>query len=217
MRGLGVLILMMLAFATGVITERVWLAEKPFLQTVLEAKIPIKSSDLRAQNTPQAEAEPRAVNLPKVTNLSTDIQQNTITRLQNENEQLRQQLSNSIEQSGPAPVPNSDLNTLLTQQYKQESRDPLWADELELQLNDFLYQNDLSHVVSLQAYGCKSTVCQMKLAPHGNVQDFDEAQWRVVSEKLFAQSWFKLFTMSTSTSTKEHMVIHLSMQQVYDQ
>ncbi|BBN82656.1 hypothetical protein PA25_26410 [Pseudoalteromonas sp. A25] len=222
MRGLAVLILMLLAFALGVMVERLWLSDKPVHYSYAEAIVPdAKSKQAVPQNAlPQAQSDspPQQAEQSFITEQLAQARSD-ISRLEQENAQLQQRLNESKQatETPPIRVPNGDLNSMLAQQYQQESRDAIWADELELQINDFLYQNDLSHIVKLQEYGCKSTVCQMKLAPQGSAKDFDDTQWRIVSEKLFSQPWFKRFTMSTSTSTQDKMVIHLSKQQVYDQ
>ncbi|NOU51552.1 hypothetical protein HG263_13535 [Pseudoalteromonas sp. JBTF-M23] len=223
MRGLVVIIVMLLAFALGIIVERLWLSEQ-----LVAAYNFSRSADLKIvkENTIEqsAQSQVQLNAIPQQHQQSSVVEQLTqarleISRLEAENEQLQQRLYEHKQstQLPPVNVPNGDLKSMLAQQYQQESRDAVWADEVELQINDFLYQNDLSHLVKLQEYGCKSTVCQMELVPQGDAKDFDEALWRKVSEKLFSQTWFKRFTMSTSTSTQDKMVVHLSKQQVYDQ
>ncbi|MBD1581801.1 hypothetical protein [Pseudoalteromonas sp. S16_S37] len=222
MRGLVVIILMLLAFALGIIVERLWLSAQP---VTYNASRPSDLNPEKEQVVQHSEQPLVQLNAPlKVHEQSTitnqlTLAQQQISRLEAENEQLQQRLLQDKQASElpPVAVPNGDLNAMLEQQYQQQSRDAVWADEIELQMNDFLYQSDLSHLVKLQEYGCKSTVCQMKLVPQGDAKDFDEDLWRVVSEKLFSQTWFKRFTMSTSTSTQDKMVVHLSKQQVYDQ
>ncbi|WP_139158743.1 hypothetical protein [Pseudoalteromonas sp. JW3] len=212
MRGFIGLILLLFAFAMGIMVERLWLAAPP---TVIE-------NQGIATTHPQMPKERRYMPIPSPSDKpgpQIESANSTIEQLQAQNRQLQQQLLVAQQQtSAPAiQLANGDLSAVLSQQYQQEARDGLWADELELLINDFLYQSDLSHLVSLYSYGCKTTVCQVELVPSVPVDEFDEANWRAVSKKLFEQSWFKRFTMSTSSSTSERMQIYLSTQQVVDQ
>ncbi|WP_105169163.1 hypothetical protein [Pseudoalteromonas sp. T1lg23B] len=217
MRGLIGIVLFLIAFALGIMVERLWLAAPPVSIHTAAEKQSVIAPDVQTRDNPQPQPLQTTSEQPEIA-LQIEALNSTIAQLNEQNFELQQQLSFMRQQkdSAAVQVPNSDLNTQLSQQYQQESRDALWADDQELQINDFLYQNDLSHMVALQSYGCKSTVCQIELVPAGNIQEFDASYWREVSEKLFAQPWFKRFTISTSTSTDQRMQIFLSTQEVKD-
>ncbi|CAM4228981.1 hypothetical protein [Pseudoalteromonas byunsanensis] len=218
MRGLIGIVLLLMAFALGMMVERLWLGASPQIIYTVPQEQSVIAADVHTQGKSQQSSVQTAFEQPQIA-AQIETLNSTIARLNEQNLKLKQQLLDAQQQTdkpGAIQVANGDLSTVLSQQYQQETRDALWADELELLINDFLYLNDLSHILVLQSYGCKSTVCQMELVPNGSSDEFDETNWRVVSKKLFEQSWFKRFTISTSSSNNERMQIYLSTQEVKD-
>jgi hypothetical protein len=219
MRGLALLILVLLAFACGIIAERLWLSA-----SFNEPQVIVQSQPPHALSLPSqisyAEEGSRAPETSNkggaVEDIVSALQQN-LARLELENLKLKQQLeaqNNPLEPD--LNLPNTDLNSLLTHQYEQEEVRAPWADEVELQIADFLYQNNFSHLVELRHYGCKQTVCKVEIVPLENAENFDHSTWELIRSKVFKQSWYKYFSVATSSSNDERMVMLLSTRQAKD-
>ncbi|TMP31338.1 hypothetical protein CWB99_03510 [Pseudoalteromonas rubra] len=135
--------------------------------------------------------------------------QQQILQLQEELEQVQNHTSSKPEQSAQQQSPSSgNINRQLAEIFQAESRDPVWADELELQLGDFLYTSDLSTYFTYDSYGCKRHVCQLSFVPRS--EDIDAMQWQRLNDSLFNSPWIKQFKVSSAQQTAQGMLVHFS-------
>ncbi|MCG7536222.1 hypothetical protein [Pseudoalteromonas sp. OOF1S-7] len=130
--------------------------------------------------------------------------------LQDELATAREQVRAASEPTSAVLKPNSsgNINHQLADIFRTETRDPVWADELELQLGDFLYTSDLSTYFSYASYGCKRHICQLSFTPRG--EDVDTMQWQRLNDSLFNSAWIKYFKVSAAQQTARGMQVHFS-------
>ncbi|RZM71910.1 hypothetical protein C3B51_22145 [Pseudoalteromonas rubra] len=112
----------------------------------------------------------------------------------------------------PRSTASGNINRQLADIFQTELRDPLWADELELQLGDFLYTSDLSHYFAYASYGCKRHVCQLSFVPRS--QGVDAMQWQRLNDRLFNTPWIQHFKVSAAQQTAQGMQVHLSTKSI---
>ncbi|AZZ99476.1 hypothetical protein [Pseudoalteromonas sp. R3] len=136
--------------------------------------------------------------------------QQQVLQLQQELEQVQSHTSLQPEQPEQQQRPGSsgNINRQLADIFETESRDPVWADELELQLGDFLYTSDLSTYFTYASYGCKRHVCQLSFVPRS--EDIDAMQWQRLNDSLFNSPWIKQFKISSAQQTAQGMLVHFS-------
>ncbi|TMP36750.1 hypothetical protein [Pseudoalteromonas rubra] len=136
--------------------------------------------------------------------------QQQIHQLQQELKQVQSHTPLLPEQSEQQQRPSSsgNINRQLADIFQTESRDPVWADELELQLGDFLYTSDLSTYFTYASYGCKRHVCQLSFVPRS--EDIDAMQWQRLNDSLFNSPWIKQFKVSSAQQTAQGMLVHFS-------
>lgn len=145
------------------------------------------------------------IEVTDVTTYSREDTELSFDDLVSENQQLHMELERLKTQLAVTQeMPN--MAATITSSLASEVRDPQFADEMELQVKDFVYQFGFDQDVELSLINCKSTVCEISFSPKDNAT-FDERTWRKVSDKLFETPWWKTFKASTSTSGNNQMTI----------
>jgi hypothetical protein len=147
---------------------------------------------------------PTLIKTEKVAN--TACLDDSLISLQEENKALKQAL---IDAENSVSVPNSDMNSFLAGHFEQEERLSDWADELELNIQDFIFVADFQDVISIESVECKTTVCQVIFKPQDQ-NNFDERYWKSITHKIYEQSWFRRFTLSSTATNKNTMTVYLS-------
>ncbi|MCO7188859.1 MULTISPECIES: hypothetical protein [unclassified Pseudoalteromonas] len=155
------------------------------------------------------QAQPESASDPASSTELIALQQQ-ILQLQEELEQVQNHTSSKPEQSAQQQRPPSsgNISRQLAEIFQAEARDPVWADELELQLGDFLYTSDLSTYFTYASYGCKRHVCQLSFVPRS--EDIDAMQWQRLNDSLFNSPWIKQFKVSSAQQTAQGMLVHFS-------
>ncbi|AOT06781.1 hypothetical protein S4054249_02320 [Pseudoalteromonas luteoviolacea] len=128
-------------------------------------------------------------------------------RLKEDNARLKAQLSALQSNSGPV-TPTFNVAHRLKAIFAQQSRDEVWASEVELFTEDFLYEAQLHDDITLLTSQCKQHVCQLNFTaqPHSGV-----ANWQQVHTALLRMPWMKQFKTVTAVQNKGTMQIHLSL------
>lgn len=145
------------------------------------------------------------INTNDVTTYSRDETELSFDDLINENQQLNLEIARlkaalTVKQHLP------DMAETLAMSLANETRDPQFADDMELQVKDFVYQFGFEQEVELSAVNCKSTVCEISFSSK-DAETFDERTWRRVSNKLVEAPWWSTFKATTSTSGNNQMTI----------
>lgn len=140
--------------------------------------------------------------------------QQQVQQLQGELAQLEAQADSASESSAQHQQVTSsgNIHRQLADIFRTEARDPVWADELELQLGDFLYTSDLSTYFAYASYGCKRHVCQLSFVPRS--QGVDAMQWLRLNDSLFNSPWITHFKVSSAQQTAQGMQVHLSTKSI---
>ncbi|WP_462173327.1 hypothetical protein [Pseudoalteromonas xiamenensis] len=138
-------------------------------------------------------------------NEARETEKDTVFRLEKENARLLAELANlqsEIDANSSMPEMAEKLRNI----FIQENRDPVFADETEMQVKDFIYQFGFSDRVEVKQVGCKTSVCEIHFVPKES-DEFDSKLWRELSDKLHETPWWKKFQAMTSRSTDEQLVI----------
>ncbi|QPB84520.1 hypothetical protein CWC22_016620 [Pseudoalteromonas rubra] len=140
--------------------------------------------------------------------------QQQVQQLQGELAQVKAHVDSASESSTQhqQAASSGNINRQLADIFRTELRDPVWADELELQLGDFLYTSDLSTYFAYASYGCKRHVCQLSFVPRS--QDVDAMQWQRLNDSLFNSPWITHFKVSSAQQTAQGMQVHLSTKSI---
>lgn len=158
-------------------------------------------TQLNESKTPQD----ALVDTVDVTTYSRDDSELSMDDLAQENQQLHREVERlNAQLMVKQQVP--DMAETIAATLATEVRDPQFADEMELQVKDFVYQFGFDQEVELSTVNCKSTVCEISFTSK-DISTFDERTWRKVSEKLTETSWWRAFKASTATSGNNQMTI----------
>ncbi|MDK1288549.1 hypothetical protein [Pseudoalteromonas umbrosa] len=127
-----------------------------------------------------------------------------IQQLEQENTRLKAQLSNPSESSSSSyNVPNQLKNI-----FAHQRRDEVWASEVELFAEDFLYEASLHDDIDMLSVECKLHICQLNFASQSHNSS---PRWQQLHKALLNMPWMKQFKTVTAVQNQGVMQIHLSL------
>lgn len=91
--------------------------------------------------------------------------------------------------------------------FKSEQRNEQWASDLELKLNDFIYNQGLSNSIKLDQAQCKSSMCRIEFSILPEVEFSPYMNWQTVLGKLRAQPWWYQFSRTQSRSNDTNLTL----------
>ncbi|KZN49380.1 hypothetical protein N476_19015 [Pseudoalteromonas luteoviolacea H33] len=140
--------------------------------------------------------------LNHTTELEQLVQRNQ--QLEQENSRLKAQLLHPSESSPSSyNVPNQLKNI-----FAHQRRDEVWASEVELFAEDFLYEASLHDDVEMLSVECRQHICQLNFASQSNSTS---PRWQQLHNALLNMPWMKQFKTVTAVQNQGVMQIHLSL------
>ncbi|MCF6442399.1 hypothetical protein L1077_23505 [Pseudoalteromonas luteoviolacea] len=140
--------------------------------------------------------------LTHTTELEQLVQRNQ--QLEQENMRLEAQLSHSRESSPSSYNVTNQLKNI----FAHQRRDDVWASEVELFAEDFLYEASLHDDVEMLSVECKLHICQLNFAAQSHTTS---SRWQQLHNALLNMPWMKQFKTVTAVQNQGVMQIHLSL------
>ncbi|KID55202.1 hypothetical protein JF50_25775 [Pseudoalteromonas luteoviolacea] len=128
-------------------------------------------------------------------------------RLKEDNAKLQAQLS-ALQSDPSGSTPTFNVASRLAAIFAQQRRDEVWASEVELFAEDFLYEVQLHDDITLLASQCKQHVCQLNFTSESHA---GAANWQQLHTALLRMPWMKQFKTVTAVQNKGTLQIHLSL------